>query len=312
MKWLQYKLTTTPQAVDAISYRLLKLGIQGIEIEDGVPLSNKDKEIMYVDFLDEPTQKDKDTSYMSFYLSEKEDKKIIINNIKKILKDVSQYLYIGKGIIETKEIDEKDWANNWKKYFKPFRVDKNIIIKPSWEEMDFAYENDIILELDPGMAFGTGTHETTSLCINMINKYIQRNLIVYDIGCGSGVLGIAAAKLGASKVICTDIDPNAVAVAKENINKNKVSSNVSVKQGDLVDTINEKSDIVVANILADVIIKLTENIKKVLKTNGLFIMSGIILEKVKEVKSSLIKNGLSIIETKEKGEWAVIVAKNME
>lgn len=309
MKWIQYKLLTTPEAVDAISYQLYELGIKGIEIEDAIPLSEDDKEKMFVDIVDEPILKDENIALIKFYISEQEEEQTILNQVKKAIQDVSQFLPIGDGTIERMLTDEKDWAENWKKYFKPFRVDEQIIIKPSWEVLDQVADDDIVIEIDPGMAFGTGTHETTSLCIGLLNKYLKGNELVFDIGCGSGILGIAASKLGATKVICSDIDPNAVTVAIENVTINKVDHNVEVHQGDLLETIQEKADVVVANILAEVIILLTENIKSVLKHNGIFISSGIILDKVDDVILAIEKQGFHIVEIQKKGEWAAIVAQ---
>ena len=259
MKWIQYKITTTPDAVEAISYQIGELGIEGIEIEDAIPLSQEDKEKMYVDILEETKIKNKDLAYVKFYLSEEDDKDGIVEKVKDILGEIKNFLPIGEGTIETVITDESEWANNWKKYFKPFRVDEQIIVKPTWEPLEGYDDEDIILEIDPGMAFGTGTHETTSLCVKKLNNYINYDDIVFDIGCGSGILGIAASKLGAKKVICTDIDINAVKVATENIEVNKVKHNVEVKHGDLTETLSEKADIVVANILAEVIIVLSRN-----------------------------------------------------
>ncbi|TCT16876.1 [LSU ribosomal protein L11P]-lysine N-methyltransferase [Natranaerovirga pectinivora] len=311
MKWIQYKLKTTPEAVDAISYQLYELGIQGIEIEDCIPLSEADKKQLFVDLMDEPTIIEENTSYIKFYISEEENKDIVIQEIKKSIKEVSEFVSVGEATIQELITDEKDWAENWKKYFKPFKVDENIIVKPSWEALDFAREEDIVIEIDPGMAFGTGTHETTSLCISSINKYMKKNDRVYDIGCGSGILGIAASKLGAAKVVCTDIDPMAVTVASENVQINQVNNNVEVYKGNLLETIDEsdKADLVVANILAEVIIILTKDIKKVLKDNGIFICSGIILAKIDDVVKAIEEQGLRIVEIQKKGEWAAIVAQ---
>lgn len=312
MKWLQYKINTVPPAVEAISYQLHQLGVQGIEIEDTLPLSKEDKEKMYVDILDKTNQLECNTASIYFYISENEYNEHFTEKIKNLLIHVKNYVAIGEGSIQINKVNEEDWAENWKKYFKPFKVDENIIIKPTWESYTNIQAEDIIIEIDPGMAFGTGTHETTSLCISMLKKYLKSGYNVYDIGCGSGILGIVASKLGASDIICTDIDANAIKVANENITVNNVQDNVKVKQGNLAETLTEKVDIVVANILADVIITLTKEIKNYLKINSIFITSGIILERVEDVKRAIEKENMKILEIKTKGEWAVIVAQLLE
>ncbi|TCK98398.1 [LSU ribosomal protein L11P]-lysine N-methyltransferase [Natranaerovirga hydrolytica] len=308
MKWIQYKLKTTSEAVDIISYKLYEIGIQGIEVEDNVPLSEQDKEKMFVDILEEQNTND-NSACIKFYVSE-EDNKDMIKEVTTILEQISEFMPVGSKALEKIITDEKDWAENWKKYFKPFKVEEHIIVKPTWETLKNNEKDDIIIEIDPGMAFGTGTHETTSLCVSGIKKYLNSKDSVYDIGCGSGILGIVASKLGAREVICTDIDPVAVTVAKENVKVNKVANNVSVYQGNLLENIDKKANIVVANILADVIIHLTQDINKVLAENGYFISSGIILDKVKDVTVAIEKQGLQIIEINKKGEWASIIAKN--
>ena len=311
MKWIQYRLSTSVEAVDSICYNLSEIGIEGVEIEDNIPLSEEDKKQMYVDLLDETFDEKNNEVIVKFYLSEEHPNDEIIDRIKLMLGEIKQYLPIGKGTITSLVRDENEWADNWKKYFKSFKVDNNIIIKPTWEQLKHCDEGDIVIELDPGMAFGTGTHETTSLCIKKINKYIENKNKLYDIGCGSGILGIVAAKLGAKEVVCIDIDPNAVKVAKENVEANKVDAVVQVFQGNLADTLKGSADIIVANILAEVIIALSEDIVKFLKPDGYFISSGIIVSKVKDVVTALEKQHLNIIEIEEKGDWAVIVSKIM-
>ncbi len=206
------------------------------------------------------------------------------------------------------EVFPKDWENEWKKYFKPTRIGQKIVIKPSWEIFE-ATEDDLIIEIDPGNAFGSGTHETTSMCIEMIEKYMNKSDTVVDVGCGSGILAIAAGKLGSKNIIAADIDPSAVETAKENIHMNGLSDVTEVRCGNLLDVIPEKADLVVANIIADIIVKLSDDIDQILKPDATFISSGIILDKTDWVVDELKKRQFEIVEVKKKGEWAVVVSK---
>ena len=217
---------------------------------------------------------------------------------------------IGQGRVYTESVKEEDWANNWKQYYKPTRIGDNIVIKPEWEDYE-AGENDLVIRMDPGMAFGTGSHETTSMCIVNLEKYVNKDSTVFDIGCGSGILGIVAAKLGAKDVVGIDIDAVAVKVAKENISKNGVDKVMVAMEGNLADDMDKdkKADIVVANIIADIIVILAKDVKSFLKEGGIFISSGIILAKIDEVVASLEENGFEIVSVEKKGEWACVIAR---
>ncbi len=202
---------------------------------------------------------------------------------------------IGEGSVSLDQVNEADWANAWKAYYKPTKVGQRVVVKPTWE--DYAMQDgDLIIELDPGMAFGTGTHETTSMCIRELEKYVNKDSKVFDIGCGSGILAIAAAKLGAKEVVAVDLDEVVVKVAKENVLENKVEKSVSVMHGNLTDVIKDKADVIVANIIADIIKILAKDVQNFMKEDAIFISSGIILDKVEEVKESLIENGFEIVE----------------
>ena len=224
------------------------------------------------------------------------------------LQDIAQYLPIGSGRIETQLMAEEEWANAWKKYYKPFRLGEHILIVPSWEEVE-AQPGDIRITLDPGMAFGTGTHETTSMCLTMLEQLVKPGQTILDIGCGSGILGIAAAKLGAGRVIGSDLDPNAVLVARENAAENGVSEIVEIHQGDLTDIPvlqNVQADVIVANIIADVIIGLAPKATAFLKKGGRFIASGIIRERRDDVAAAITEAGYRIERIEEKGSWVAI------
>jgi ribosomal protein L11 methyltransferase len=212
----------------------------------------------------------------------------------------------GRGEVAVRQVSEQDWANAWKEYYKPFRIGERIVIKPSWEDYS-AQKGDLIIELDPGMAFGTGAHETTKMCIEMLEKYINNDTMVYDIGCGSGILSIASSKLGAKRVVGVDIDEVAVKASKENIKISGVS-NVEIKHGNMFDTLEAKADIIVANIIADAIIGISGSVPEFLEKGGIFIASGIIHERLSDVKAALTRMNFNIAEVTEMGEWAAVAA----
>lgn len=309
MKWTGVLITTTNEAIEAITYMLYDIGVKGVEILDNT-LTEKDKENLIVDYIDDNMVNNKEIK-IKCYFSEEENINEIIIDIKQRLNNIKKFIDIGSAKIETDITDEEDWANNWKQFYKPFKVGNNILIKPTWEKIEEYNDKDIIIEIDPGMAFGSGTHETTSMCIELIQTYLNERNYIIDVGCGSGILGITAAKLGAEKVDCIDIDKNAVKVAKSNVSINDEESKVSVIHGDLIDKVSTKADIVVANIMADIVILLTKDIKKVLKKEGVFISSGIILDKLDEVKNTILANKFEILDIKTKGEWAAIAAKSI-
>ena len=307
MKWTMCKVYINNEAIEAITYMLTEQGIQGVEVVDNT-LSEEDREEIIIDYIEDGVIDDSNDIYIKFYLSAEENIEEKLEIIRNKIMDIGKFIDVGTGKIELASINDEDWANNWKKYYKPFKID-NIIIKPTWEDYIEKTKDDVIIEIDPGMAFGSGTHETTSMCISKINKYLDDNNTVIDVGCGSGILGITAAKLGASQVTCIDLDKNAVKVAKDNAITNNVEDRISVLNGDLLKLIDVKANIVVANIMADIIMILAKGVSRYLLPNGIFISSGIILDKVNDVERTLIDNGFEIIEIERKGEWAVIVAK---
>ena len=304
------------EAVDLVSDMLNELGIEGIEIIDNVPITEQEKKAMFIDILPELNTEDK-TALVSFYLEEDEN---ILNTLDKIqygLKELSAFTDIGAGNIEISETEDTDWINNWKAYFKPFRIDETIVIKPTWEKLDEVKATDLIIEIDPGTAFGTGSHETTKLCILGIKKYIKSGTRLLDVGCGSGILSIIGAKLGAAEVTGTDIDPNAVKAAYENAEVNRIGSDIlTILSGDIITDENlqketgfECYDMAVANILADIIIPLSAEISRHIKPGGIFISSGIINTKKEAVKEAILKNGFKILEINKMGDWVSIVAQ---
>jgi ribosomal protein L11 methyltransferase len=301
-----------------LSYELNEIGVEGIEIEDHVPLSEEDKKKMFVDILPDPEEND-GSAKVHFYMEpESCNPEKVMLDVQNIFHEVSQFCEIGKGTISLSETEDKDWINNWKTYFKPFRASKDIVIKPTWEEYQKEKESDILIEIDPGIAFGTGSHETTKLCIQALDQYVKEGDSVLDVGCGSGILSIAALKLGAKHATAIDIDEVAVKVAAENMAVNHIPENAyTLFDGDLLTNQYIKvragigHDIVVANILADVIIPLTGMIRPHLKAGGLYITSGIIDTKEAEVQKALTDAGFQILQTNHLGEWCCILAKAM-
>ena len=316
MKWIRFTLDTHTDAVDMLSYMLDEIGVEGIEIEDHVPLSEEDKKKMFVDILPDPEDND-GTAKVHFYMEpENCNPEKIMMQVQDIFQEVKQFCNIGKGTISLSETEDKDWINNWKTFFKPFRAADNIVIKPTWETYEKENEDDILIEIDPGIAFGTGSHETTKLCIQALDKYVKKGDSVLDVGCGSGILSIAALKLGAAHATAIDIDEVAVKVAAENMEVNHIpASQYTLYDGDLITNSFLKvkagtgHDIVVANILADVIIPLTGVIRPHLKKGGLYITSGIINTKEEEVRETLIANGFEIFGVEYMKEWCCFIAK---
>ena len=309
MSYTRVSIKTKTEAVEAISNLLMEEGVVGVEIDDPKDIIRTNTSPTSWDYVDESLiNKDLETVTVRAYFPEDDDIKTKIDHIRARIDEMRAYLDTGSGEITMDTIKEEDWAHQWKKYYKVTPIGKNIIIKPSWEEYKDEDSDKIVIDLDPGMAFGTGTHETTSMCMELLEKHVSQEDIVLDIGTGSGVLAITAAKLGANKVIGVDLDKTAVRVARENIGHNKVADMVDIRQGDLLDVVNEKANIIVANIIADVIIPLSKEVASVMLEDAIFISSGIIEDRIDDVKDALNEN-FEILEIVRDGEWAAIVAK---
>lgn len=323
MKWNRYTIKTTTAAEDFISAMLDELGIQGVEIEDNIPLSKEDQADMFIDFLPE-LPPDDGVSYVSFYLEDGEDHTEILHQVENGIEEQRQFVDVGEGCIAVSDTEDIDWMNNWKEYFHSFYIE-DILIKPTWEELKDEDKDKFLIEIDPGISFGTGKHETTQLCIRQLLKYIrgdkdytpaEKYPKVLDVGCGSGILSIAALKLGASEVIGTDLDENCMTSTWENMEVNHLPKELGkFYVGNLID--DEKLqetvgtgcfDIVVANILADVIIPMAPVIPARLKEGGIFITSGIIDFKENEVKEAIEAAGMRVLEINHQGEWVNITA----
>ena len=315
MKWNKFRLKTTTESEDIVSSMLMDLGIQGIEIEDKIPLTQSDKEQMFVDILPE-IEADDGVAYISFYLEEDEDKEEVLANVKKELEEMRAYTNVGACTIEESQTEDVDWVNNWKQYFHQFYVD-DVLIIPSWEEVKQEDEDKMIIHIDPGTAFGTGMHETTQLCIRQIRKYVTPDTTILDVGCGSGILGMLALKFGAKYSVGTDLDPCAIDATYENMEVNGITKDLyEVMIGNIIDDKEvqdkvgyEKYDIVVANILADVLVPLTPVILHQLKTGGIYITSGIIDAKEEKVVEAVKEAGLEVLEVTYQGEWVSVTAR---
>ncbi len=316
MKWTKFTLSTTTQAVDLISSLFDEIGIEGIEIEDNIPLTAAETKGMFIDILPE-LPPDEGVAKVSFYLEDLSSLEQILEQIEEGLDELSDFVDVGERTITMSETEDKDWINNWKQYFKPFTVD-DILIKPTWEEIPEEHKEKLLIQIDPGTAFGTGQHETTQLCIRQLRRYLTPESEILDVGTGSGILGITALKLGAKHVLGTDLDENAITAVGENLEANQISkAQFKVIQGNIIDDQAvqdevgyECYDIVVANILADVIIMLQKEIPVHLKKGGIFITSGIINTKEQAVKEALACNeALEIVETTYQGEWVSITAR---
>ena len=315
MKWKQFRLKTTTQAEDIVSSMLADLGIEGVQIEDKIPLTEQDKEQMFVDIL--PDIPDDDgTAYLTFYLDEEEEVAPVLMNVRKELEDMRAFLDVGECTIEESETEDIDWVNNWKQYFHQFYID-NILVIPSWENVKPEDSDKMVIHIDPGTAFGTGMHETTQLCIRALKKYVTSETEILDVGCGSGILGMLALKFGAKHSLGTDLDPCAIDATHENMEVNGIRKDqYEVMIGNIIDDKAvqdavgyEKYDIVAANILADVLVPLTPVIIHQMKPGAVYITSGIIEDKEQVVVEAVKAAGLEVLEVNHQGEWVSVVAR---
>ena len=315
MKWNQYRLKTTTEAEDIVSSMLMDLGIEGVQIEDKVPLTKEDKEQMFVDILPE-IEEHEGTAYLTFYLQEEEDAASILMNIRKELEEMRSYLEVGECTIEESQTEDVDWVNNWKQYFHQFYID-DILVIPSWEQVEEKDSDKLVIHIDPGTAFGTGMHETTQLCIRQLKKYVKPDTQILDVGCGSGILGMLALKFGAAHSVGTDLDPCAIDATHENMEVNGIGRDQYEGMiGNIIDDPAvqdavgyEKYDIVAANILADVLVPLTPVIIGQLKHGGIYITSGIIDDKEQTVVDAVKAAGLEVLEVNHQGEWVSVTAR---
>lgn len=324
MKWTELSIQTLTSAEDIIISELYELGLEGAQIEDHIPLTEEEKSQMFVDIMPD-TQPDDGKAKLNFFIAPEEGESPetfknrvdeLVASVKETLREIAEYMEIGEGTVEISETEDKDWINNWKQYFHQFTVD-DILIIPSWEEVEAKDKDKLILHIDPGTAFGTGMHETTQLCIKALSKYITPETVMLDVGTGSGILSIVALKKGIKYALGTDLDPCAIEAVADNLKNNGVSEETfKLIIGNVIDTKAvqdevgyEKYDIVTANILADVLVPLTPVVTKHIKKGGIYITSGIIEGKETLVADTMKANGFEVVDITAMGEWRSVIGK---
>ncbi len=321
MDWIKVSIYTTSEGIEPLSGRLYQLGITGLEIEDEKDFKDfLENNKQYWDYVDDDLIKEKEgETEVIAYVSDNaagHEMLMAIRNTVAELKQLDEDGEFGRLEIEINNMCEEDWANNWKKYFHPLNVGEKILIKPEWEETENP-EGRVVFSVNPGMSFGTGSHYTTQLCIENLEKFINNDTKVLDLGCGSGILSIISLLLGAESAFAVDIDPNAVDIAYQNAERNNIDkSKYTVKAGDIItntalqeEIAKDKYDVIVANIVADVIIALAPKAKEYMKDGGVFITSGIIEDRIDDAKEALEKCGFKIESIKQRKDWASIVCR---
>ena len=315
MKWNRFTIKTKTEAEDVIISALADVGVEGVEIQDKQPLTETDKEQMFVDIMPEGPADD-GIAYLNFYLEEDTETAPVLERVRAVLEEVRGYMDIGEGTITESQTEDKDWINNWKEYFHQFYVD-DILIVPSWEEVKEEDKDKMILHIDPGTAFGTGMHETTQLVIRQLKKFVTKDTQMLDVGTGSGILGIVALKLGTAHVVGTDLDPCAIPAVADNKEANDIKDETFdmligniIDDKEVQDTVGyEKYDIVTANILADVLVPLTPVIVNQMKKGAYYITSGILDVKEEVVVKAVKDAGLQLVEVTHQGEWVSVTAR---
>lgn len=307
--WIEVRVITKSEALEPVSGIFYSLDCKGVAIEDPEDILGREQGPLTWDFADINVLEHKGkVAVVKAYFAEEDNIEEILGYVNEKLVELKEMgIDLGEAKVEHEKMYEEDWANTWKQYYKPSKVGEKIVVKPIWEEYE-EKEGELVVNLDPGMAFGTGTHETTRMCIQALEKYVKEESTVFDVGCGSGILAIAAAKLGAKLAVGVDLDPVAVESSIENVGYNNLN-NIEILHGNLVEVIDGKADIVVANILAEIICILTDDVKRVMKDGGVFITSGIIHDRVDIVCEKLEATGFEVIEKNRDGEWNCIVAK---
>ena len=320
MKYYEVTIETSETGIELLTARLLAIGIENIAVSDPADVAEimEHKQSYEWDYIeDSVAEQMHQPPVITVYSDTEEEAQSVVDVTERLREDFAAGA-LGEGLdpgtlhSTLTEHDDSEWKDKWKEYFKPFRASDHIVIRPSWEDVPDLQPEDILIEIDPGMAFGTGTHETTSMCIGMLEKYVRKGDRVLDAGCGSGILSIAAAKLGAGEVLGVDVDETAVQVAEENIAINGESDIARAEYGDVTQGIGFEADLVVANLMAELICMITPGIPAHLADGGIYITSGILLERQEMVLQALKASGFSVVEIAEKGEWCCIAARKGE
>ncbi|GGC92140.1 ribosomal protein L11 methyltransferase [Thalassobacillus devorans] len=309
MKWSEVCIHTTNEAVEPVSNILHEAGASGVVIEDPQDME-KERRAGFGELYDlDPDDYPSEGVYVKAYLPVNSFLSETIDAVKQSINSLAEYdIQLGKNKVTLSEVNEEDWANEWKKYYKPVKVSDKVTIIPTWEEYDPVSSDEVIIEMDPGMAFGTGTHPTTVLSIQAIERFLNEGDLVLDVGAGSGILSVASVLLGASKVLAYDLDEIAVSSTENNARLNQVEDRINARQNDLLNGVDVKADLIVSNILAEIIVRFTEDAYKLLKPGGYFITSGIIQGKKEHVKQSLKNAGFEIVEVNQMEDWISIIA----
>ena len=309
MDWMKITVLTTTLASDLVSEVLIDAGCGGTQIEDKNDVALNQRPEGQWDIIDEEIARriGDDVKVAGFYPMDDRANDTLAAVREKIrqLPDIAPGVDLGKLEVQVSGVDDEDWAENWKKSYKPFRLGKHIVIRPGWEEYS-PDDGDKVITIDPGMAFGTGTHETTGMCVALVEEYLKPGMTAMDIGTGTGILAITAAHMGAQSVLASDIDPMAVRVAAENVEINGFSDRIRCVCGDLLEVAGQKVDVVIANIIADVIIGISADVRAFIKPGGVFICSGIAREREDETITALNKAGFARLDVHHDGEWTAI------
>lgn len=312
MDWIEVIVHTTTPASDLVTETLINSGAQGTMVEDRADVPDPSKPNGYWEIIDPHMidQMPEDVLVHAWFEPDASfpDRLQALRNRYEQLLHTDLGMDPGSLLLETRNVQDQDWNEVWKRFYKPFRAGTRLVVKPTWEPYE-AQEGDLIIEMDPGMAFGSGTHETTGMCLELLEHVVTAGSHVIDVGTGSGILAIGAGLLGAKDVLAIDIDPTAVKVAKENIEHNHMSEIVRPVVGNLLDGMDDVCDICIANIIADVIIGFASPLLSHIRPGGTFICSGIIKEREDDVRTALVSAGYSILRTEHRGEWVAFLSQ---
>lgn len=306
MEYMKVRLFLPEDCIELVTERLETQGVTGVEVvEPSIITDLLDKEHSYDwDYIGEGVRAlAEEPASLTFYLED------TIPGIEQLDLILDELAVLPITSVEVSEIAETQWIDNWKQYFKPTKVTDRLVVKPSWEPYEPIDDEEEVIEIDPGMAFGTGTHATTSLCLRLMERYLKPGEFVLDIGTGSGILALGAAKLGANRVLGIDLDPVAVEVAKTNVTRNRAEDTISIQQGDLTAGWDGTADLIVANLMADLILTLANGLGPYLNPGGFFLSSGILTEQRQRVENGIMEQGFELVETIEEGDWCAIAAR---